>query len=128
VSSEQKAGKMNVGEGFEKLEVWKKACRLVVDVYKAFSECKDFGFKDQICRAAVSVPSNTAEGYERNSPRDFVRFLNIAKGSIGELRTQLYIARELGYLEKEIFEDLLERSKEISAMLAGLIKTVGKKF
>jgi four helix bundle protein len=128
VSSEQKAGKMNVGEGFEKLEVWKKACRLVVDVYKAFSECKDFGLKDQICRAAVSVPSNTAEGYERNSPRDFVRFLNIAKGSIGELRTQLYIARELGYLEKEIFEDLLERSKEISAMLAGLIKTVGKKF
>ena len=68
------------------------------------------------------MPSNTAEGYERNSPRDFVRFLNIAKGSIGELRTQLYIARELGYLEKEIFEDLLERSKEISAMLAGLIK------
>ena len=119
---------MNVGEGFEKLEVWEKACRLVVDVYKAFSECKDFGFKDQICRAAVSVPSNTAEGYERNSPRDFVRFLNIAKGSIGELRTQIYIARELDYLEKEIFEDLLERSKEISAMLAGLIKTVSKKF
>jgi len=82
----------------------------------------------KICRAAVSVPSNTAEGYERNSPRDFVRFLNIAKGSIGELRAQLYIARELGYLEKEIFEDLLERSKEISAMLTGLIKTVGKKF
>ncbi len=100
----------------------------MVDVYKAFSECKDFGFKDQICRAAVSVPSNTAEGYERNSPRDFVRFLNIAKGSIGELRTQIYIARELDYLEKEIFGDLLERSKEISAMLAGLIKTVSKKF
>ena len=86
---------MNAGEGFEGLEVWKKGCRLSVDIYKAFSECRDFGFKDQIFRAGLSVPSNTAEGYERNSPREFVRFLNIAKGSIGELRTQLYIAGEL---------------------------------
>jgi len=67
-----------------------------------FSECKDFGFKDQICQAAVSIPSNVAEGYERNSPGDFTRFLNIAKGSAGELRTHLYIARELGYTQGEI--------------------------
>ena len=119
---------MNAGEGFEGLEVWKKGCRLSVDIYKAFSECKDFGFKDQIFRAGLSVPSNTAEGYERNSPREFVRFLNIAKGSIGELRTQLYIAGELGYLDKDQLKDLIERSKEISAMLAGLIKSIRSKM
>jgi len=128
VSSEQKVGKMNAGEGFEGLEVWKKGCRLSVDIYKAFSECRDFGFKDQIFRAGLSVPSNTAEGYERNSPREFVRFLNIAKGSIGELRTQLYIAGELGYLDKDQLKDLIERSKEISAMLAGLIKSIRSKM
>ena len=114
-------------EGFEKLEVWRKGSRLAIDIYRAFSECRDFGFKDQICRAAVSVPSNTAEGYERNSPGDFIRFLNIAKGSIGELRTQLYIAKELDYLDKENFQDLLKRSREISAMLSGLIKSVQSK-
>jgi four helix bundle protein len=65
-----------------------------------------------------------AECYERNSPGDFARFLNIAKGSIGELRTQLYIAGELGYLDKNCLQDMLERSKEISAMLMGLIKSI----
>ena len=114
--------------GFEGLEVWKKGCRLAVDVYRAFSGCRDFGFKDQICRSALSVPSNTSEGYERNSPGDFIRFLNIAKGSVGELRTQLYIAREIGYLAEIEVKDLIERSKEISAMLAGLIKSLRSKM
>jgi four helix bundle protein len=123
VDEKQKSG----SEGFESLEVWKKGCRLTVDIYKAFSGSKDFGFKDQICRAAVSVPSNISEGYERNSQRDFIRFLNIAKGSVGELRTQLYIARELHYLEKEGFLDFVNRSKEISAMINGLIKSINAK-
>jgi four helix bundle protein len=93
---------------FEDLPCWQKARELSQRVFEISNEQnfkKDFSLKDQICRAAVSVPSNTAEGYKRNSPRDFVRFLNIAKGSIGELRTQLYITRELGYLEKEIFKE-----------------------
>lgn len=112
------------GEGFEKLEVWRKASRLAVDVYRAFSDCRDFSFRDQVCRAAVSMASNIAEGYERNSPGDFVRFLNIAKGSCGELRTQLYLANEIDFLQTEHFRKLLERSKEISAMLNGLIKSI----
>jgi four helix bundle protein len=113
--------------GFEDLEVWKKSCRLTIEIYRAFSQCKDYGFKDQIQRSALSVPSNIAEGYERNSPQDFIRFLNIAKGSIGELRTQLYIAKELSYLEKALANELLTKSKEISAMLTGLIKSIRNK-
>jgi len=113
--------------GFEDLMVWKKAARLSVEVYRAFSSCRDYGFKDQICRASVSVPSNIAEGYERNSNKEFLRFLNIAKASSGELRTQLYIAKELGYLEDSSFKKLLDASKEISAMLSGLIKSIRKK-
>lgn len=115
------------GRGFEDLDVWRKAARLSVDIYKAFATCRDYGFKDQICRASVSVPSNIAEGYERDSKKDFLRFLNIAKASNGELRTQLYIAKELGYLEDSSFSNLLNASKEISAMLNGLIKSIRKK-
>ena len=97
-------------------------------MFTGFSGCRDFGFKDQICRAALSVPSNIAEGYERDSPGDFIRFLNIAKGSVGELRTQVYIAREIGYLDEFQAQGFLEKSKEISAMLAGLIKSIRTKM
>ena len=115
-------------EGFEDLEVWKKGCRLTIQIYQAFAQCKDFSFKDQVQRAALSVPSNIAEGYERNSPRDFIRFLNIAQGSIGELRTQLYIAKKISYLENELTIELLNKSKEISAMLSGLKKSIKNKI
>lgn len=115
-------------EGFENLDVWKKSCRLAVEIYRIFSGCKDYGFKDQICQAGISVPSNIAEGYERNSPRDFIRFLNIAKGSNGEIRTQLYIAKELNFIESNDFNRLLEATKEIPAMLTGLIKSLNNKM
>ena len=72
---------------FEDLEVWKRAKALAVTICRVFSSCRDFGFKDQISRAAVSIPSNIAEGAERNSPREFRQFLGYAKGSSGELRT-----------------------------------------
>lgn len=81
---------------FEDLKVWKTACNLAVTIYDSFKTCRDYGLKDQITRSAVSVASNIAEGAERDSGPDFIRFLNIAKGSAAELRTQLYIAeREL---------------------------------
>ena len=115
-------------DGFEDLEVWKKSCRLTVEIYQAFHQCRDYGFNDQVQRSALSVPSNIAEGYERNSPRDFIRFLNIAKGSIGELRTQLYIAQKINYLESDHTTELLIKSKEISAMLSGLIKSIKGKI
>jgi four helix bundle protein len=105
----------------EDLDVWKRASRLCVDIYKTFAACKDYGFKDQITRAALSIPSNVAEGAERGSDREFARFLRIAKGSAGELRTQLYIAYELGYLSKSDQEKLVNEAVQISRMLHGLI-------
>jgi four helix bundle protein len=80
---------------FEDLEVWKKACRLSVDIYQALKGSKDYGLKDQMCRAAVSIASNIAEGSERLSKAGFIRFLRIANGSAAELRTQMYIAAEI---------------------------------
>ena len=82
-------------QSFEDLEVWQRGCRFAVDIFETFSSCRNFTMQDQIQRAALSIPSNVAEGYERDSNKEFVRFLNISKGSCGELRTQLYISRKL---------------------------------
>src|SRR3954451_21839945 len=111
-------------QSFEDLEVWQRGCRLTVDVFHAFAACKNFSFQDQIQRSALSVPSNVAEGSERGSPKDFAHFLNIAKGSCGELRTQLYIARKLDLLAKTAFEALVKESKELSKMLEGLRRSM----
>jgi four helix bundle protein len=111
-------------QSFEDLEVWQRGCRLTVDVFQAFAACKNFSFRDQIQRSALSVPSNVAEGSERGSTKDFAHFLNIAKGSCGELRTQLYIARKLDLLAKTAFEALVKESKELSKMLEGLRRTM----
>jgi four helix bundle protein len=112
---------------FEDLEVWQRGCRLAVEVFRAFAKCRNFTMQDQVQRATLSVPSNVAEGYERNSNKEFVRFLNIAKGSCGELRTQLYISRKLDFISKPDFDKLISESKEISAMLHGLAKAVAKR-
>ena len=111
-------------QSFEDFEVWQRGCRLTVDVFKAFAACKNFSFRDQIQRSALSVPSNVAEGSERGSTKDFAHFLNIAKGSCGELRTQLYIARKLDLLAKAPFEALIKESKELSKMLEGLRRSM----
>jgi four helix bundle protein len=111
-------------QSFEDLEVWQRGCRLSVEIFKAFANCKNFSFRDQIQRAALSVPSNVAEGSERGSSKDFAHFLNIAKGSGGELRTQLYIARKLELLPKPTFDGLVKESKELSAMLEGLRRSM----
>jgi len=81
---------------FEELDVWKRACRLAVRAYEILKDCRDYGLKDQMTRAAVSIASNIAEGAERNSKAEYIRFLHIAKGSAGELRTQVYIAQQIG--------------------------------
>ena len=113
-------------QSFEDLEVWKKGSRLAVNIYRVFSNCKDYGLKDQITRAAVSIPSNIAEGSERDSKKDFIRFLNYAKGSAAELRTLLYIAKEISVVTKNDFAHLIAELKEISAMLHGLVKSIQK--
>jgi len=86
----------------EKLNVWKRSSRISVDIYKYFATCKDFGFKDQITRSSLSVPSNIAEGMEKESKKEQRRFLEIAKGSSAELITQIYIGIETEYINKQI--------------------------
>ena len=114
-------------QSFEDLDVWKRACRIAVQVYEALKDCKDYGLRDQMTRAAVSIASNIAEGAERSSTPDFIRFLNIAKGSAAELRTQLYIAQRIGIIEHETQTNLTDELKQISAMLQGLIKSLKTK-
>jgi four helix bundle protein len=111
-------------QSFEDLEVWQRGCRLSVAVYNVFDRCRRFSLKDQIERAGLSIPSNIAEGAERGSAKDFAHFLNYSKGSCGELRTQLYIARKLKAVAKSDFENLIAETKEISAMLQGLRRSV----
>jgi len=115
-------------ESFENLEVWKSGCRIAVRIYEILKTCKDYGLKDQMTRAAVSVPSNIAEGAERDSKLDFIRFLHIAKGSAAELRTQVYIARQIGAIDEDIQKELVEELKTLSAMLHGLIKSIQKQL
>ena len=84
----------------EKLDVWKRSSRLSVEIFRHFNSSKDFGFKDQITRSSLSVPSNIAEGMEKESIKEQLRFLEIAKGSSAELITQIYIGIEITYIEK----------------------------
>ena len=109
-------------EAFEKLQIWKRSCRLSVELYRALENSKSFGFKEQITRSALSVASNIAEGYERDSIKEFIRFLKIAKGSCGELRTQLYIGCEAGLLDRASAVPMIKESEEIARMLKGMIK------
>ena len=107
---------------FEDLDVWKRACRLAVRVYEILNDCRDYGLKDQMTRAAVSIASNIAEGAERNSKAEYIRFLHTAKGSSAELRTQVYIAKQIGICPDTQSAELIAELKEISSMLHGLIK------
>ena len=111
-------------QSYENLEVWQKSVALSVCIYKTLRNCRDYGFKDQICRASVSVPSNIAEGMERNSKKETVHFLHIAKGSCAEVRTQLLIAMKIGYLENDGFDALKQDAESISRMLHGLVKSL----
>jgi four helix bundle protein len=113
-------------QSFEKLEVWKRACRLAVAVSCALRESKQYSLRDQMQRAAISVPSNIAEGSERDSRKDFIRFLRIAKGSAAELRTQCYIAKKLELITKKEAEEFVQETKELSAMLQGLVRSLEK--
>ncbi len=105
---------------FEDLEVWKKSCRLAVRLYVLLKDCHDYGLRDQMLRAAVSIPSNIAEGSERKSTPEFKRFLNIANGSAAELRTQIYIAREIELISATDAKEAISELKSISRMLQAL--------
>lgn len=111
----------------ENLDVWKRACRLSVQVYKHFSLSKDFGFKDQITRCSLSISSNIAEGMEKDSNKDKIRFLNISEGSIAELITQIYIGIEIEYIEKETGMSWRNELNELSKMIKSLRKSINSK-
>ena len=111
---------IEMGLSFENLEVWKRSCRIAVNLYRLLKECKDYGLRDQILRSAVSIASNIAEGQERNSAIEFRRFLNIAKGSAAELRTQIYIAKAIQLIPENECDKIIEELIEISKMLQGL--------
>ena len=109
---------------FEDLLAWKKSRELTKLVYKEFKSCKDHGFTDQIQRASVSVMSNIAEGFERGTKDSFVNYLHIAKGSCGEVRAQLFVALDVGYLNSETFKNLKSLAEEVSRLLSSFIKRV----
>ena len=108
---------------FEDLDVWKRAMKLSTSIYRELKNLKDYGFKDQITRSGLSIPSNIAEGFERTSNKESVNFSSYAKGSCGELRTQIYIGIDIEYINKDKGQEWLQEANEISAMLNGLIKT-----
>jgi len=116
--------------GFKELQVWQRAKSLAVSVYKLTESGKivrDRSLVDQLRRCAVSVPSNIAEGDERDTDRDSVRFFYMAKGSLAELITQLEIAHEVGHLRLEEVSPLIRESTELARMLGGLIKARGER-
>ena len=111
-------------EKFEDILSWQKGKALTIALYSEFSNCRDFGFKDQIQRASVSIMNNIAEGYERRTNKEFKQFLFIAKGSCGEVRSMLYLAKDLERINNDKFNELYNLSIEISKLLSGLIKTL----
>ena len=110
---------------FEDIDAWKLARALAAKIYsfaRTGDFSRDFGFRDQICRAAVSIVSNIAEGFERNSRKSFLQFLSIAKGSAGEVRAQLYVALDLGYISEAQFNETVSDIERISKMLSRLME------
>jgi four helix bundle protein len=117
-------------ERFEDFIAWQKARKLTAEIYRITSEenfARDFGLKNQIRRAAVSTMSNLAEGFERGRPAEFHQFISIAKGSCAELRAQLYVALDVGYIDLPTFEVLMRQATEVGQILGGLRRSVERR-
>ena len=111
-------------ERFEGLRIWQQARVVANEVYDALSECGDYGFRDQMQRAAVSSMNNIAEGFERRTSKDFGHFLDIAKGSSGEVRSMLYLAEDRKYLSPEIASAMRDNAFGLSAGIAAFRRTL----
>jgi four helix bundle protein len=109
---------------FEEIIAWQKSQDLCVEIYFIFQDLNDFGFKNQIQRASVSISNNIAEGFDRMSYREFVRFLYIALGSCSEVKSMLYLSYKLNYLSIEQSENLIDKSNEVGKIIRGLIKSI----
>ncbi|MDR0232443.1 MAG: four helix bundle protein [Dysgonamonadaceae bacterium] len=106
---------------FEDIFAWQKAQNLAVEIYKNLGNIKDYGFKDQICRAVVSISNNIAEGFDRSSNAEFVRFLYISLASCSEVKSMLYLSEKLNYTTNEQSKILLVQTSEVHKMTRGLI-------
>ena len=111
-------------EKFEDITGWQKAQDLAVEIYAIFGNLKDYGFKDQITRASVSISNNIAEGFDRSSSAEFIKFLYYSKGSCSEVRSMLYLANRLNFLNMDTKNILIENTNEISRIITGLIKSL----
>jgi four helix bundle protein len=114
---------------FEDMEAWRQARVLCLEIYRVSGKgsfAKDFGLRDQIRRASISIMSNMAEGFERSGTGEFIQFLAIAKGSAGEIKSQLYIALDQGYITREDFGRLSGLASDTARMIAGLMSYLRK--
>ena len=111
-------------EKFEDIIAWQKSKTLSLSIYETLGHLKDYGFRDQIQRASVSIMNNIAEGFERRGDKEFKHFLFIAKGSCEEVRSMIYLALSLKYVSRKEFDELYTSSVEISKILSGFIKTL----
>ena len=117
-------------EEFEDLIAWQKARELTREIYRVTRQgsfAKDYGLSRQIQRAAVSIMSNIAEGFERGNPREFHQFLSVAKASCAEVRSQLYVALDTGYLHETSFHKLMQLAKETGKVIGGLRVSVERR-
>lgn len=110
--------------GFEDLEVWRRAVDLSVEVYRETATLRDFGFRDQVTRSSLSIPSNIAEGMERHTAPDKRKFLNYARASCGELRTQIIVGSRVGFINEALAETWRQETKELAAMINGLARSI----
>lgn len=108
-------------EKFEDMQAWQKARAFTVSLYKELRDCHDYGFKDQAQRASVSIMNNVAEGFERRSRKELKQFLTISKGSAGEVRSMLHLAKDLGYIKGASYNIFVADVSEVSKMLGGFI-------
>lgn len=109
------------------LDVWKRSAALSSEIYIELASLKDFGFKDQLTRSGLSIPSNIAEGIERISDKETIRFIDIARGSLAEAQTQIYIGMKIQYINIDVGTKWIKELEEIGKMLSGLINKLAKR-
>lgn len=112
---------------FEDIEAWQRGRALTKRIYQVSSQkdfARDFGLRDQIRRAAVSVMSNIAEGYERDGNKEFLQFLSLAKGSVGEVKAQLYVALDTGFISQQEFHEIYELATQTGQLVGGFMRYI----
>jgi four helix bundle protein len=115
-------------EALLKLDAWRRACRLAVEIFHLTDQCRHFAYRDQVTRSALSIASNIAEGYERDTQKDRIRFLYTAKGSCAECWTQLLIGMEAGLVERDKARRLVDEAQQVARMISGLIRSFQKQI